>query len=81
MDKLQTKARESAYREYDIEGDKGRISDILREMSALENIDGATSDTVLVWPQREKSQRMHKEALDIIKEAKTFTSVRCITQT
>ena len=44
-------------------GDKGMISGIWREVSALENIDDATGKRVLVWAQRVEAQRAQKETL------------------
>ena len=51
------------------------ICEILREV-ALENIDDATSEWVLLWAQRVEVKREQKEALDNIKEAKDLNSIR-----
>ena len=86
MGKLQTKAAECDYKEYNTTiteqfikglGDTSMISEILREVSALENTDDTAS---MLWDQRVEIQRMQKEALDSIKKAKDFDSVRCSTQ-
>ena len=53
------------------------IGEILREVSALEDIDNATSERVLLWAQRMQAQRVQK---DSIKEAKEFDSVKCSTE-
>ena len=50
------------------------ISEILRELSALENIDDTTSGWVLLWAQRVEVQREQK-ALDKTKETKDFDSI------
>ena len=50
------------------------ISEILREVSVLEDINDATSELVLLWVQRVEYQRVQKEALDNKKEAKDFAS-------
>ena len=85
MGRFQTKAAECEYKEYDrllteqfIKGldDEGITSEILNEVSTLENIEYATSERVLLWAQREEVQRVQKVALNNIKEAKEFDSVR-----
>ena len=43
---------------------EGMISEILKEVSALENIDDATSKRVL-WAQRMEAQRTQNEAVEI----------------
>ena len=51
------------------------ISEILREVSVLEDIDDATSGWVLLWEKRVEVQRAQKETLNNIKEAKDFNSM------
>ena len=51
-----------------------------RKVSALEDIDDATSERVLLWTQTMEAQRVQEEALDSIKEAKDFVSLTCSTQ-
>ena len=53
------------------------ISEILREISTLEDIDDVTSKRVILWAQRMDAQRAQKEALSNIKNAKEFSSVTC----
>ena len=60
--------------------DEAMISEILRKLSALEDIDDATSEPVLLCAQRVHAQRAQKEALNNIKEAKEFDSVKYSTQ-
>ena len=80
---MQTKAADCEYNKYDrrlteqfIHGldDEGMISEILREVSALENINDTTSKWVPLWAQRVEAQRAQKNALDNIKEAQDFNS-------
>ena len=52
------------------------ISEILREMSALEYINDATNERILLWAQRVEAQRVQKEALDNMEEAKDFDTIR-----
>ena len=54
--------------------------EILREVSALEDTDDATSEMVLLWTQIVEAQRMQNKALNNIKEAKEFDPVRCSSQ-
>ena len=56
--------------------DKGIISDILREVLALQNIDDIPVNKLLLWAQRLEAQSAIKEALDNIKEAKDFDCIR-----
>ena len=56
---------------------EGMISEILRQVSVLEEIDDGTSEWVLLWVQWVEAQRAQKEELDNIKEAKDFDSVGC----
>ena len=56
--------------------DEGMISEILRKVSALEDINDATSERVLIWALQVEAQRVQKEVLDSIKEAKDFDSIR-----
>ena len=51
-------------------------SEILREVSAFENTEDATSEQVLLFAQKVEAQRAQKEALDNIKEAKDFGLIR-----
>ena len=51
------------------------ICEILREILALENIDDATSEQVLLLIQRMEGHRAQNEALDNIKKAKDFDSI------
>ena len=44
----------------------------------LEDINHATSEWVLLWAQSTEAQRVQTEALDNIKEAKDFDSIRQI---
>ena len=62
MGRMQTKGAEYDNKEYYRKGtkqfiyglgDEGVISEILRVVSALEDINDATSEWVLLWPQRE----------------------------
>ena len=52
------------------------ISEIIREVLALENIDEATNESVLLWAQRVDAKKAQREVFDIIKEAKDFDSMR-----
>ena len=52
------------------------ISEIVREMSALEDIYDVTSKRVLLWAQRSETQSVQKEILDSIKKAMGFDSIR-----
>ena len=52
------------------------ISEILREVSSLEDINDAISERIPLWAQRVEAQRVQKETLDSIKEAKDFDSIR-----
>ena len=52
------------------------ICEILREVSALENIDDGTSGLVLLWAQRTEAQKAQKEVLDNISGAKDFYLIR-----
>ena len=52
------------------------INETLREVLALEDINDATSKCVVLWGQWIEAQRVQKEALDNITEAKDFDSVR-----
>ena len=61
-------------------GEEGMISEILREVSALEDSDDTTSKRVLLWTQKVEAQRTQKEDLDSMKEAKEYDYVRCSTQ-
>ena len=85
MDRLWINAADYDYDEYDRRQaekfiqtlyDKGMIREVLREVSALEKIDDTTSEWVLLWAQMLKAQRAQKEALENIKEAKNFESIR-----
>ena len=78
MGEVQTRAAECEYNRTLIEqfvhglGDKGMISEILREVSALEDIDDTTSERVPLQSQRVEAQKVQKEELNSIKEAKKF---------
>ena len=52
------------------------ISEILREVATLEDIEDGTSEKVLIWVQRMEAQRAQKLVLDNIKEAKEFDTKR-----
>ena len=52
------------------------ISEILREVLTLEDIDAFTSDRGLLWAQGVKVQMAQKETLNNIQEAKDFDAVR-----
>ena len=52
------------------------VSEILREVPTLEDIKDATSGNLLLLTQRVEAQRTQKVALNNIKEAKEFDSVR-----
>ena len=45
-------------------------------MLRLEAINDSTSQQVLLWAQRVEAQRIHKETLENIKEAKDFDLMR-----
>ena len=51
------------------------ISKILREVSAFDGIDDTTGERVLAWVQRVDIE-VQKEAINNIKEAKEFDTVR-----
>ena len=81
MGRSETKAADCDYNEYDRRlnkqfihglGNEGMISEIVREVSASESIDDATSEQGLLWVQRVKTKTALKEALDNIKVAKDF---------
>ena len=55
------------------------ISWFLRDVSALEDTEDATSMRLLLLAQGVEAQKVQKEALDSLKEAKDFDSVRCST--
>ena len=52
------------------------ISEILRVVLTLEDIEDATSERVLIWVQRVEVQRAQMVVLNNIKEAKKFKYVR-----
>ena len=52
------------------------IGEILREITALESVDYATSQCVLIWVQRLETQRAKKELLNNIRGAKEFDAIR-----
>ena len=69
-------ATECDYKEYDKKlteqsihtlDDEGMISEIFREVSALEDINDTTNERVLLWVQRVAVQMVQKEDLDNIK--------------
>ena len=83
--RLKTKIAECDYLKYDQKltehlthwlDDESRISEISREVSALEDINDATNERVMIMVQRVEAQRVQKEALDSMKEAKEFDSIR-----
>ena len=85
MHRFQTKAPDCGNDEYDRRltqqfihwlDDEGMKSDILREVLALENINDTTSKWVLLWAQRVEAQRVQKEALGNIKEARDYNFIR-----
>ena len=51
------------------------ISENLRKVSLMEDINDVTSKRKLPWVQRVEAQRVQKEALDSIKEVKEFDSI------
>ena len=61
-----------------LDDDDVMVSDILRKVSASEDINNVKSERVLLWPQREEAQKVQKVTLNIIMEAKD--SLKCITQ-
>ena len=71
---LQTRAVDCGYIEYDGSltkqftpglDDEDIITEILRKILALENIDDTTNEWVLIWSQRVETQRVQKEVLNI----------------
>ena len=48
----------------------------IRELTALKDINEATSDQILIWDQTQEAYRVQKEVLDNIRNAKKFNSVR-----
>ena len=89
MDRLQTKEAYCDYNEYDrrlteqfIHGldNKGMISEMLRKVSVLEDIDDTTSEWILLLTQNIEAKRAQKEAFDNLKEAKDFESIGQNTQ-
>ena len=86
MCRLHAKVAECDYKEYIIElmnqficglDDEGMTSEILWEVSALQDMDDATSKRVMSLAQRVEALRVQKEALNYIKEVKQFDSVKC----
>ena len=57
-------------------GDEDMINEILREVSAFEDTDDATSKRVLLWPQSMEAHKVQKDALYNIQEAKDIDTVR-----
>ena len=79
MGRLQTKAAECDYEEYGrklshsfMVDDKSMVSEILREVVILEDMNNTTSKWVLSWAPKVEAQRLQKEAVDNKKEAKDF---------
>ena len=77
------KASDCEYHDYDqrlkeqnIHGldNEDMIGEILRELTALEDINEITCNQILVWVQKVKVQRVQKEVLDNIREAKKSDS-------
>ena len=56
--------------------DEGMISEFLREVLMLEDIENVTSKGVLLWTQRVEVQKVQTKVLNNIKEAKDFDLVR-----
>ena len=52
------------------------IGEILRKLTALKDINEATSNQKLIWVQGAEVQRALKEVLDSIREAKEFDYIR-----
>ena len=76
MGRFQAKEAECDHKEYNKElnkqimhglDDKGKISGILREVSALEDIDDTASEMVLLLALRVVAQRVQKNALNCIR--------------
>ena len=74
---MQRRVANCEYNEYDrrlteqfIHGleHKNMIGEILREITALENNDDATSECICICAQRLEVQRMQKELLDNIRD-------------
>ena len=90
MGRLWSKATDCNYKEYVrlltdqfIHGldNEVMISEILRKVSPLEDIDDIMSKRELLWTWRGEVQRAQKEALNNMKGAKEFDSVRHGAQT
>ena len=60
--------------------DNVMIGNILRKLTALKNIDEATSNQILIWAWSVEAQRAQKEFLHHIREDKAFDSIRHIKQ-
>ena len=69
------KASDCKYHEY-TNGldDVVMIGKILRELTAIKDINEATRDQILIWAQRMEVQGVQKEVLDHIREDKEFDS-------
>ena len=52
------------------------VRKIFREVSALEDINDATSERVLLWAQRVEAQSVQRGTLNSIKDIKEFGFVR-----
>ena len=81
MGRLCTKGTDCEYHEYDrrlreqfIHGldIEVMIREISRELTALKYINDATSYPKLMWAPKVEAQRVEKEVLDNIKDAKKF---------
>ena len=75
MDKLKTKTEKCDYIKYNRAlaeqfihglGEEVKISETLREVSSMEDIDDAISERVLLWAKRVEAERVQKEALHSI---------------
>ena len=52
------------------------ISEVLRELTVLKDINEANSDQMLMWDQRLEVQRVQKEVLNHLKEDKELDSIQ-----
>ena len=55
---------------------KVMLGKMLRELTALKDINEATTDQILTWAQRVEAQRAQREVLDHIRKDMEFHSIR-----